>query len=67
MEAIKAVNSIVGIETLAHYYLLPATLGELYSQLNEKEKAGFYFEKALQLTQSKKEKNLLIEKLKNLI
>jgi RNA polymerase sigma-70 factor (ECF subfamily) len=63
---IKAIESIPGIGFLEEYYLLPATLGELYAQLNDKEKACSYFEKALLLTQSNAQKNLLMEKLKGM-
>jgi RNA polymerase sigma-70 factor (ECF subfamily) len=63
---IRAIESIPDIESLQHYYLLPATLGELHAQLNEKEKARLHLEKALELTQSNAEKNLLMEKLKNM-
>lgn len=63
---IKAIECIPGIGSLEEYYLLPATLGELYVQLNEREKARAHFEMALQLTQSNAVKNLLLEKLKNI-
>lgn len=61
--AIEAVHTIPNLEQLKNFYLLPATLGELHSQLEEKEKAMFYFTKAMQLTQSAAEKHLLQQKI----
>jgi RNA polymerase sigma-70 factor (ECF subfamily) len=61
--AISGILSIPGIESLQHYHLLYSTLGQLYSQTEEREKARDCFEKALTLTQSKLEQKLLLEKL----
>jgi len=63
---IQAIERIDNIESLKDYYLLHASLGELYLQLNEKIKARSYLENALLLTQSNAEKKLLAEKLKAL-
>lgn len=60
--AIEAIHAIPTIEQLKNFYLLPATLGELHSQLGEKEKALVYFNEAMQLTQSAAEKYLLQQK-----
>ncbi|MEJ8841564.1 sigma-70 family RNA polymerase sigma factor [Lacibacter sp. H375] len=62
-EGIKAIEAIHGLETLKNYYLLPATLGELYWRLKEYDKAREYFEEAIELTQSAIEKKLLQGKL----
>jgi RNA polymerase sigma-70 factor (ECF subfamily) len=62
-EGIKAIESIEGIAYLNKYYLLPATLGELYYRLKEYNKASIYFNHAIQLTQSNTEKKLLQQKL----
>lgn len=62
-EGLKAVEQISDLQTLHNYYLLSATLGEFYLQLNEPAKARPYFEKALSQTQSEKEKKLLREKM----
>jgi RNA polymerase sigma factor (sigma-70 family) len=62
-KAIKAIEDIPGKDLLKKYYLLPATLGELYSQLNEKEKAIAFFNEALTLTQSVAVKKLLQQKI----
>ncbi len=63
---IAAIEAIPDLASLKQYYLLPATLGQLYAQLNEAGKARSYFEQAIHLTQSNAEKNLLMEKLRNL-
>ena len=65
-EGIKAIEAIEQISTLKKYYLLPATLGELYLQLKQYEKADEYFAEAMQLTQSAAEKKLLQQKMKKI-
>jgi RNA polymerase sigma-70 factor (ECF subfamily) len=62
-EGIKAIEAIPGISFLKNYYLLPATLGELYWQLKEYEKAKQYFQEAINLTSSAVEKKLLQQKM----
>jgi RNA polymerase sigma factor (sigma-70 family) len=62
-EGIKAVEAIPELASLKKYYLLPATLGELYWQLKEYDKAKQYFEEASNLTQSAIEKKLLQQKM----
>jgi RNA polymerase sigma factor (sigma-70 family) len=64
-EAIRVIESIKGLETLRQYYLLPATLGELYARCQDKEKALTNYQQALILTQSNAEKKLLLEKIKS--
>lgn len=61
--AVKAIDSIPGKDLLKKYYLLPATLGELYSQLQQYDTARLYLEEALLLTQSPAEKKLLQQKI----
>ena len=63
-KGIHAINSITGITTLKKYYLLPATLGELFWQLKEYDKAVQYFKEAIELTQSAAEKKLLEQKIR---
>lgn len=60
--AVEAIEEIKDIDSLRKYYLLPATLGELYAQLGEKAKARHYFKAAEALTQSAAEKKLLQQK-----
>jgi RNA polymerase sigma factor (sigma-70 family) len=63
-KGIQAIESIKDIATLEKYYLLPATLGELYWQQKEYDTAVQYFKKAMELTQSAAEKKLLEQKMK---
>jgi RNA polymerase sigma factor (sigma-70 family) len=63
-KGIEAIEHIDDIDSLKEYYLLHAALGELYLQMNKKEKAKLYFQNALHLTHSNAEKKLLAEKLK---
>lgn len=60
---INAIEQIDGLASLKKYYLLPATLGELYWQLKQYNVAKQYFEQAVELTQSAIEKKLLQEKM----
>ncbi len=60
--ALAAIEQIEALDALAKYYLLPATLGELYAQLGDKVKARKYFKEAENLTQSAAEKKLLQQK-----
>ena len=62
-KGIKAIEAITQLSSLKKYYLLPATLGELYLQLNQYQKADEYFTEAIQLTQSAAEKKLLQRKI----
>jgi len=62
-KALETIEDIPDKGLLKKYYLLPATLGELYSQLNEKEKAIAFFEEAITLTQSAAVKKLLQQKI----
>lgn len=64
--AIEAIHAIPNIEQLKNFYLLPATLGELHSQLHQNELAVKYFIEAMQLTQSAAEKHLLQQKINRL-
>jgi RNA polymerase sigma factor (sigma-70 family) len=56
IQSIKAIEQIDGLQK---YYLYHATLGELYTRLNEKEKAFECLSNALKLTSSPAEKKLL--------
>jgi RNA polymerase sigma factor (sigma-70 family) len=62
-EAIKAIENIEQLSTLKKYYLLPATLGQLYAQLQNHQQANQYFAKAMELTKSAAEKKLLQQKM----
>jgi RNA polymerase sigma-70 factor, ECF subfamily len=48
---------------LAHYHLLPAALGELRSELGQKERAAAYYKSALECACTEPERRLLQERL----
>jgi RNA polymerase sigma-70 factor (ECF subfamily) len=48
---------------MAHYYLLPATLGELWNEAGEKRKAAECFRQALACDCSEPERRFLLRKL----
>ncbi len=62
-EAIASIEAISNIAVLKKYYLLPTTLGELYSKLDQNEKALVFFKEALSLTQSAAVKKLIRQKI----
>jgi RNA polymerase sigma-70 factor (ECF subfamily) len=59
----KALEELKEIKGLEHHHLYYASIGEMYFDLQEKENAKVYFEKAFDLTSSQKEKQLLLEKI----
>jgi RNA polymerase sigma factor (sigma-70 family) len=61
--ALRAIETISHAAVLKNYYLLAATLGELYWQLGKYEIAKTYFKEAITLTQSGIEKKLLQQKI----
>ena len=62
-DGIKAIEAITQLSSLKKYYLLPATLGELYLQLQQFDKARHYFLEAIALTHAASEKKLLQQKI----
>lgn len=60
-----ALEQLQQIKGLENYYLYYASIGEVYYELNNKEEAKNYYEAALKLTGSKKEKQLIEEKIQN--
>jgi len=62
-EAISALKELMQIKGLEQYYLYYASAGEMYFELNKKLEAKSYFEKALRLTTSLSEQQLLLEKI----
>jgi RNA polymerase sigma factor (sigma-70 family) len=62
-DGIKAIETITQLTSLKKYYLLPATLGELYLQLQQFDKARHYFLEAIALTHAASEKKLLQQKI----
>jgi RNA polymerase sigma factor (sigma-70 family) len=63
---IEAVQTIQNRQELNSYYLLYAVLGEFEADLNNKEAAGNYFRKSLELTTIKSEQIFMSKKLKQL-
>ena len=58
-QAMEELLSFPNIDSLRHYYLYPAVLGDWNARLGHSEKAKAYFELAMQLTHSPAEKQLL--------
>jgi RNA polymerase sigma factor (sigma-70 family) len=59
----KALDELQIIQGLEHHHLYYASIGEIHFDMNEKLKAKEFFEKALYLTSSLTEKQLLLEKI----
>jgi predicted RNA polymerase sigma factor len=60
---LAAVDDVEGIEALDQYYLLPAIRAEFLGKMGDRLKAKAFLEKALELTDSLAEKELLEEKI----
>ena len=58
-----ALSQMLSIKDLDQYYLYHTAIGEVYFELNNKEEAKKYFQKALSLTTSKQEQELLMSKM----
>jgi RNA polymerase sigma-70 factor (ECF subfamily) len=63
---IEAVQAIQNRQELTSYYLLYAVLGEFEADLNNKEAAGNYFRKSLELTTIKSEQIFMSKKLEQI-
>ena len=63
---IEAVHSIQNRQELNSYYLLYAVLAEFEADLNNKEAAGNYFRRSLELTTIKSEQIFISKKLNQL-
>jgi RNA polymerase sigma-70 factor (ECF subfamily) len=59
----KALEELQQIKGLEQHHIYYASIGEMYFDLEQKENAKRYFEKALLLTNSQTEKQLLLEKI----
>jgi RNA polymerase sigma-70 factor (ECF subfamily) len=59
----NALAELQNIKGLEDHHLYNASIGEVYFDMNEKENAKIYFEKALHLTVSQREKELLLKKI----
>jgi RNA polymerase sigma-70 factor (ECF subfamily) len=61
----NALNQLLQIKGLENYYLYHTSIGEIYYELHDKDKAKKFYEKALHLTTSRQEQQLLISKINN--
>ena len=61
----NALTELQQIKGLEHHHLYYASVGEIYFELQNKEEAKKYYQKALQLTTSGQEQQLLINKINN--
>jgi RNA polymerase sigma factor (sigma-70 family) len=59
----SALQELKEIKGLEKHYLYYASLGELYFELNDHTEAKLYYQKALQLTNSQSEQQLLLQKM----
>ncbi len=65
-EAIQAIKKLDTNRAMEKYYLYHSALVEIFTQLKDTELAIYHCEKAIELTQSESEKNLLKGKLEGL-
>jgi len=61
----SALKQLLQIKGLENYYLYHTSIGEIYFELKERQKAKDHYEKALHLTHSRSEQQLLISKINN--
>jgi RNA polymerase sigma-70 factor, ECF subfamily len=60
---LRALEAVSEHPALQHYYLLPATLGELWRELGEAERAADYYQRALAQPCSEPERRFLSQRL----
>lgn len=60
---IRAIEAIVAHPALQHYYLLPATLGELWSEMGDTKRAADFYRQALNHPCSEPERRFLSKRL----
>jgi len=61
----NALGQLLQIKGLENYYLYHTSIGEIYFELHQKRKAKEFYEKALHLTNSRAEQQLLMNKISN--
>jgi RNA polymerase sigma-70 factor (ECF subfamily) len=61
----NALDELQKIKGLEHHHLYYATVGEIYFDLENKEEAKKFYQKALELTTSTFEQQLLLNKISN--
>jgi len=62
---VNALEQLLQIKGLENYYLYHTSLGEIYYELHDKDKAKTFYENALRLTTSRQQQQLLISKINN--
>ncbi len=65
--ALAALQNLSTKNKLENYYLYHSLLGVVFTSLNDKTSATSHFEKAIKLTNSEKEKRLLLDKIGKLM
>jgi predicted RNA polymerase sigma factor len=60
---IRAIEEVIRHPALQHYYLLPATLGELWSEMGDAKKAADFYRRALKHPCSEPERRFLSKRL----
>jgi RNA polymerase sigma factor (sigma-70 family) len=60
----KALEELQQIKGLEHHHLYYASIAEMYFELEQRENAKLFFEKALKLTLSQIERQLLLDKIR---
>ena len=61
----NALSQLLQIKGLENYYLYHTSIGEIYFELQDMDKAKKFYETALRLTSSRQEQQLLISKISN--
>lgn len=61
---IQAIEAVADHPALQHYYLLPATLGELWTEIGDRRRAAGFYRQALDQNCSEPERRFLAERLK---
>jgi RNA polymerase sigma-70 factor (ECF subfamily) len=60
---LRELNKIAAHPTLENYYLLPATFADFYYRLENKERAKYFYAKAIHLTKNSPEKRFITKRL----
>jgi RNA polymerase sigma-70 factor (ECF subfamily) len=61
----NALEQLLKIKGLENYYLYHTSLGEIYYEMHDTDKAKSFYERALHLTTSRQEQQLLMSKISN--
>jgi predicted RNA polymerase sigma factor len=61
----NALDQLLQIKGLENYYLYHTSIGEIYYELHDKSNAKKFYERALHLTTSRPQQQLLMSKINN--